>query len=111
MTGLSGKNLHFGNSFLHSRGEDEDAFAKLGSSVKKRRTVERCGPAEQAKATGRCGWDRTPEVIPSWAEVPFFPLESTLIQRHLCGNQGLGLKHRFIFLRRIHVGLGYMFLN
>ncbi|CAK9066329.1 unnamed protein product [Durusdinium trenchii] len=51
MTGLSGKNLHFGNSFLHSRGEDEDAFAKLGSSVKKRRTVERCGPAEQAKVT------------------------------------------------------------
>ena len=30
--------------------EGEDFLKKVGSSIKRRRTVERCGPAEQAKA-------------------------------------------------------------
>ena len=33
-------------------GEDGDAFQNKGGSIKKRKTVERCGPAEQANATG-----------------------------------------------------------
>ena len=32
--------------------EGEDFLKKVGSSIKRRRTVERCGPAEQAKAAG-----------------------------------------------------------
>ncbi|CAE6943408.1 Nup358 [Symbiodinium sp. CCMP2592] len=31
--------------------EDEDAFQNKGGSIKKRKTVERCGPAEQANVT------------------------------------------------------------
>ena len=40
-----------GRNVLVSAGEDEDAFQSTGGSLKKRKTVERCGPAEQANVT------------------------------------------------------------